>query len=72
MARSSSGEFCPRCLGAVAFGASLEAPPELPASLSPGQVAQLASEGKIRHSLVIAGLFFFEQWRKDQRQTATP
>jgi len=37
-----------------------------------GQVAQLASEGKIRHSLVIAGLFFFEQWRKDQRQTATP
>jgi tetratricopeptide (TPR) repeat protein len=33
MARSISGEFCPRCLGAIAFGASLEAPPELPASL---------------------------------------
>lgn len=33
MARSSSGEYCPRCIGAIAFGASLEAPPELPASL---------------------------------------
>jgi 8-oxo-dGTP pyrophosphatase MutT (NUDIX family) len=34
------------------------------------QVAPLAFEGKIRHSLVIAALFYFEQWRKNQRQTA--
>ena len=33
LAQSSSGGFCPRCLGLVAFGASLEPPPGLPASL---------------------------------------